>query len=81
MRKTIRLACATCDRHDCNGISAAELKHAIKNGWKEVSRVQNYRESCKTCTNSDDAPRGYSVFEWWTHLGLCPECAKREGEE
>jgi hypothetical protein len=73
-RRTIRLACQVCDREDYDGITAAELKKAIKDGWKEVERVQSYRQSCKTYENREDEPPGFSALEWWTHLGYCPEC-------
>lgn len=78
MKKTIRLACMTCDRDDLDGITAAQLGQAIKAGWRNVERVQGYRQSCKTYDNTQDEPPGFSAFDWWTHLGQCPECAKAE---
>lgn len=78
-RKTIRLACIACDREDFDGITAAELKKAIKNGWTHVERVQSYRQSCKTYEHHEGEPPGFSALEWWTHLGYCPECAEAEG--
>jgi hypothetical protein len=74
-RKTIRLACMVCDRADFDGITQAELRKAIRAGWKHVERQQTYRQACKTYSSTDKAPRGYSVLEWWTHLGYCPNCA------
>jgi hypothetical protein len=75
----IRLACMECDRDDCDGITPAQLKAAIKNGWKEIERVRTYREACKTYHDPEDEPPGFSVLEWWTHIGYCPECAKENG--
>jgi hypothetical protein len=77
-RKTIRLACRECDRDDGDGITRSDLRKAIKQGWREVERVQTYRQACKTYDDSWDEPEGFSKLEWWTHLGLCPECAAIE---
>ena len=77
-RKTIRLACRECDRDDCDGITRTELRKAIRHGWREVERVQTYRQACKTYDDISDQPEGFSVWEWWTHLGVCPECATIE---
>jgi len=79
MRKTIRLACRCCDRQDFDGITAAELRKAIKDGWQDVSREQSYRESCKTYDDTSKAPPGFSPLDWFTHLGTCPDCAKAQG--
>jgi hypothetical protein len=43
----IRLACMECDRDDYDGITPAELRAAIENGWMEFERVRSYREACK----------------------------------
>ncbi len=75
MRKTIRLACMTCDREDFDGITSDQLKQAIRDGWQEVDRVQTYAQSCKTYDDPRKAPPGFSASEWWTHLGTCPSCA------
>lgn len=69
----IRLACMVCDREDFDGISAQQLKAAIRGGWKHVGRVQSYRESCSTTEKP-----GYSVSDWWTHLGWCPDCVTED---
>jgi hypothetical protein len=76
MPKTIRLACMKCDRDDFDGITPEELEQAIENGWQDVSEEQTYEESIR------EVPFGCqdrSVFDWWTHLGLCPTC--RDPEE
>lgn len=72
----IRLACANCDREDMDGITRAELLAAITAGWSEVRRVQSYEDACKVYDDPDEAPPGYSVLDWYTHLGFCPECGK-----
>lgn len=72
MPRTIRLACRSCDRADFDGITPAELARAIASGWREVQHEQTYAEACRT--RADPRP-GYSVFDWWTHLGWCPDCA------
>lgn len=66
----IRLACAYCSRDDCDGIT--NLKAAV--GWTDIGRVQSYRQACKTYDDPSKAPAGYSIFDWWTHLGVCPDC-------
>jgi hypothetical protein len=71
----------TCDREDFDGITAAQLRKAIKKGWTHVERVQSYRQSCKTYEGREDEPPGFSALEWWTHLGYCPECDKTERAE
>ncbi len=80
-RICIRLACIQCDREDFDHITSQQLRQAIKNGWKEVERVQSYQQACRTYENTSQEPAGFSVFEWWTHLGCCPECAKEVGED
>ena len=74
VRKAIRLACRVCDRQDFDGITAAQLKKAIENGWKDVERVQTYAQACKTYEKAEDEPPGFSRLDWWTHLGNCPDC-------
>jgi hypothetical protein len=67
----IRLACMQCDRQDFDGITAKELNEAIRRGWQDVQRVQSYQQAGST----KEKP-GYSVFDWWTHLGYCPDCVQ-----
>jgi hypothetical protein len=66
-----------CDRQDFDGITADELAKAIQQGWTEVDEVQTYAESCKTYS-ADEAPKGHSALDWWTHLGWCPDCRAEE---
>jgi hypothetical protein len=66
----IRLACLYCSRDDCDGIE--DLAEAP--GWTDIQEVQTFAESCQTYDDPADAPPGFSIFDWWTHLGTCPEC-------
>ena len=68
----IRLECSECDeQHD--GITPEELAQL---GWSDVREIQSYEEACRTYDDPADEPPGYSVLDWQTHIGLCPECAK-----
>lgn len=78
--RNVRLACDNCDRDDKDMITREKLKKCEKDGWQGIGRVQTYTQSCKTYDNPADAPPGYSILDWWTHMGTCPECAKLESE-
>jgi hypothetical protein len=67
----ILLACTECEREDFDGVDE------IPSDWRDVHEVQSYEESCREVD-----PRDYkaSVFEWYTHLGICPECYQVEVE-
>ena len=67
--KNIRLACMNCDRDDYDFISSAKLARAVAGGWKHVDRVQSFQDACSEVAPGDDG-----VFDWWTHLGWCPDC-------
>ncbi len=73
----IRLGCRNCDRDDMDLITAAQLRAAKKAGWQDVDRVQTFAQACRTYDDPADAPPGYSVLDWWTHLGICGEEAIR----
>jgi hypothetical protein len=74
----VRLACISCERDDCDGITEDELAWKVANGWAGVSREQTWKESATAYKNPEDAPPGYSVFDWWTHLGYCPDCTSNQ---
>lgn len=61
----IRLACLHCDTDECDGVMEIPLD------WSDVFEVQSYEDACKPVA-LDDAVR--SPFEWYTHLGVCPDC-------
>jgi len=69
MPKRIRLACSECDTDEGDGISK------IPSTWKDVTEVQSLAESRKEVP-ADDKTR--SAFEWYTHLGICPQCQKED---
>lgn len=79
-KREIRLACDTCFRDDMDGITRAELMAAIKSGWNHIRRVQSYEDSIKVYDDPAETPEGYSVLDWYTHNGQCPEC-RDEGRE
>jgi len=65
----IRLACLYCDREDFDGVDV------IPSDWTEVDEVQTFEESCREACPTDAK---VSVFDWYTHLGVCPECHQAE---
>lgn len=71
---TIRLACSVCDRDDMDGITPDQLAELLLDGWEDISAYQSFEDSCRTYDHPADEPPGYSVFDWFTHLGTCPEC-------
>ena len=66
----IRLACMHCDTEACDGIER------IPADWAEVDEFQSYEQSLQEVT-PDDTKR--SPTEWYTHLGVCPECQITHG--
>lgn len=66
----IRLACCHCDREDMDGITAEQLEKAVQDGWTEITRVQNLAQSLAPVGPNDPG----SVFDWYTHLGICFDC-------
>jgi hypothetical protein len=70
----IRLACLNCDRSDFDGISGAELADCLASGWTDIAFIQTYEQSTTAYDDPADAPAGHDVTEWYTHLGLCPDC-------
>jgi hypothetical protein len=69
MIRPIRLGCHQCDREDFDGIEK------IPPNWLDVAWVQSLEDSLRELESSD--PSG-NVFEWYTHLGTCPECQAEE---
>ena len=68
----IRLGCSTCDREDYDGV------HLLPGGWEGIYEVQSLRDSLSVYDDDEDAPRGYSSLDWYTHMGTCPECCVDE---
>jgi len=67
MPKKFRLACRDCDTDECDGVNK------IPSTWIEVDEIQTLAESRKEVSVNDAAK---SVFAWYTHLGICPDCQK-----
>ena len=74
----IRLECRECDcQHD-------EV-FAIPPGWKDVEEIRSFERATEPA--GDDCPpdglnkHGDSVMDWQTHLGLCPDCTAKGGEQ
>lgn len=59
----IRLGCLFCDRNDFDGVDA------IPADWYAVDQVQSYEDSYAEAFEKADP-----VFEWQTHIGVCPNC-------
>jgi hypothetical protein len=78
--KTVRVGCERCDCDSENAITEAALARLESKGWTGIEEYQSFEASCKTYPNPDDAPRGFSVLDWYTHLGLCPDCAREDGQ-
>jgi len=67
MAPQIRLACLYCDTSECDGVAA------IPPDWADVQQVQSFAAACEEVAADDQAR---SPFDWFTHLGVCPECQK-----
>lgn len=63
----IRLACLFCDRDDSDGVDQLPAT------WFAVDEVQSYEESIL-----EIAPGSDKVLDWYTHLGVCPDCQEAE---
>ena len=68
----IRLGCASCEREDFDGVSQFPA------GWTDVTFFQTLAQSLQEIA-VDDLER--SPVEWYTHLGVCPECAAADANE
>ena len=69
MNGTIRLGCHLCDRCDFDEIDELPLD------WLNVICVQSLEDSYKEVEQADQSS---NPFEWYTHLGTCPECQAEE---
>lgn len=64
----IRLACRFCDRDDFDFVEA------LPTDWLAIEQVQEYEASLREACPDEDG----RVFDWFTHLGVCPRCYERE---
>ena len=72
MSGKVRLACHTCDRQDFDGVDKAP------SDWIDVIEVQSLKESRRE-VDVDDRER--SAFEWYAHLGTCPNYQREEAND
>lgn len=68
---TIRLACRLCDRDDFDHVAELPLD------WFDVQEVQALETALQSVDLQLPAD-SLSVFDWFTHLGVCPKCYERE---
>jgi hypothetical protein len=62
----IRLGCLHCDRDDFDGVNE------LPQDWTHVAPVQRWELAIRPVeAKSGD---GRSIFDWQTHLGICPDC-------
>ncbi len=69
--RTIRLGCVACDRDDKDFINAEELEVCKAEGWTDITEQRSYAEASRIVEFGDPT---MSVFDWETHLGICPDC-------
>lgn len=70
MPREIRLACFYCDTDECDSVDE------VPPGWTEVEESQSDATSLEDVSPNDPLR---SPLEWYTHLGVCPECCKIYG--
>jgi hypothetical protein len=58
-----------CDRDDCDFVET------IPDTWFSVDEVQSYEASLQ---EADLSRSDICVFDWFTHVGVCPECQAAE---
>lgn len=66
-----RLACeGGCLRDDFNGVKE------LPSDWTGIYEYQTLKEALSTYEDDGDPdpPEGYSVMDWETHRGTCPNC-------
>lgn len=73
-KNEVRLACSECDCDDEDFITEQRLEECKVAGWEDITWVQSYEDSTKTYDNRNAEPENYSVRDWYTHIGLCPDC-------
>ena len=60
-RAPIRLACVCCDRDDFDGVWRRPKD------WTSIHKHQTLKQSLAPINESENS-------DWFTHLGLCPDC-------
>lgn len=75
----VRLACRFCDTEEFDHVTVDALFQCIEDGWRRVSYRQTYEEATATYEGEDEeAPPDFSLFDWYTHMGTCPECDSKQ---
>jgi hypothetical protein len=71
-KEKYRLGCVHCDRDDGDFITQ------LPEDWFFIEKVSR-RKTVFLPEKTVD--RGESVFDWQTHLGVCPDCFAEQGYE
>lgn len=71
---SIRLGCRFCDRDDKDFLTAEQLELAKAEGWTDIEPNQTEEAALQTYDHPSAEPPGFSVFDWQTHEGTCPDC-------
>lgn len=75
----VRIACMSCDTEELDHVTVDALFQCIEDGWIGVSYRQTYEESRATYNGAgEEAPPDFSLFDWYTHMGTCPECDSKQ---
>lgn len=67
-----RLGCVHCDRDDFDSVNC------LPEDWHCVEEIAPWEESCRPVQGDEKTE---SVFDWQTHLGVCPACWLEQGYE
>ncbi|MFO0806711.1 MAG: hypothetical protein U0791_26700 [Gemmataceae bacterium] len=75
-RGPYRLACrGMCLRDDYDGV------RELPTDWVGIEETQSLRDALSVFDDDEEGrPDGYSLLDWETHTGYCPNC-KSEAEE
>ncbi len=65
-----RLGCINCFRDDFDGVKE------LPSDWDGIYEFQSLKKALSTYDDEGDPdpPIGYSILDWYTHLGDCPRC-------
>ena len=66
----VRLGCVHCDRDDCDSVES------LPEDWHRVEEIAPWEEACRPVQAGEAG-----VFDWQTHLGVCPACWSEQGYE
>jgi hypothetical protein len=64
-----RLGCGGgCFRDDFDGVKE------LPADWEDIREERSLKDALTTYDDPDDEPPGFSISDWETHFGLCPDC-------